>query len=141
MEISEVRKRVHEAMARARQHAAERRARAEAAHRAFEHLLSGTAVPLMRQIANVLRADGYPYSVSTPAGSVRLLSDKDAGDFIELSLDTTGDAPRVVARVSRSRGRRIIDVERVVASGDAETIGEEELLAFLLQELEPFVER
>jgi hypothetical protein len=32
-------------------------------------------------------------------------------------------------------------VEREVASGDLEAIGEEELLAFLLKELEPFVER
>ena len=141
MEISDIRKRIHETMARARQHAAERRSRADAAGRAFEGFLAATAVPLIRQIANVLRAEGYMYSVSTPAGSVRLLSDKDAGDFIELSLDTTADAPRVVARISRSRGRRIVVVERVVGSGNPDTIGEEELFAFLLKELEPFVER
>jgi hypothetical protein len=128
-------------MARARQHAADRRARADAGSQAFEHFLADAAIPLMRQIANVLRSDGYPFSVSTPAASVRLSSDRDAGDFIELSLDTASDAPRVVARISRSRGRRIIDAERVVASGNPEAISEEELLAFLLKELEPFVER
>jgi hypothetical protein len=141
MEISDIRRRILETMARARQHAVERRSRVDAAGRAFEGFLAATAVPLIRQIANVLRAEGYMYSVSTPAGSVRLLSDKDAGDFIELSLDTTADAPRVVARVSRSRGRRIVDVERVVGSGNPDAIEEEELFAFLLKELEPFVER
>jgi hypothetical protein len=141
MEISLVRKRLHEAMARARQHAADRRARADAASQAFDRFLVDTAVPLMRQIANVLRAEGYLFSVSTPAGSVRLLSDKDAADFIELSLDGSADTPHVVARVSRTRGRRIIDVEHVVASGHPEAIDEEQLLTFVLKELEPFVER
>jgi hypothetical protein len=141
MEISDVRKRLHETMTRARQRAAERRARSDDASRAFDRFLADVAVPLVRQIANVLRADGYQYSVSTPAGSVRLLSDKDASDFVELSLDTSADTPRVVARISRSRGRHTIDAERVVGSGDPDAIGEEELFAFLLRELEPFVER
>jgi hypothetical protein len=141
MEISDVRKRLHEAMARARQRSADRRARADAAGRAFDKFLAAVAVPLFRQIANVLRADGYPYSVSTPAGSVRLMSDKGAEDFIELSLDTASDAPRVLARVSRSHGRRVVDAERVIATGDPESVSEEQLLEFLLKELEPFVER
>lgn len=141
MEISDVRRRVHDTIARAKRHGAERRARAEAASRAFDAFLAGVAVPLMRQIVNVLRADGYLYSVSTPAGAVRLLSDRDAGDFIELSLDATADTPRVMARISHSRGRRVLDVERVVASGDPDAISEEELFAFLLKELEPLVER
>jgi hypothetical protein len=69
------------------------------------------------------------------------MSDKSAEDFIEIALDTASDPPRVVGRTSRSRGRRVVDAERVVASGDPEAIGEEDLLTFLLQELEPFVER
>jgi len=141
MEIADVRKRLHEAMARAKKKAAERRERSDAAGRAFEDFLNGTATPLVRQIANVLRADSYPFSVFTPGGSVRLMSDKSADDFIEISLDTSADAPRVVAHISRSRGRRGVDAHRIVASGDPTTISEEELLAFLLEELEPFVER
>lgn len=128
-------------MERARRRAAERRERTDAASRAFETFLSRTAAPLLRQIANVLKTEGYRFSVSTPSGSVRLLSDTSAEDFIELSLDTTGDRPRVMARTSHSRGRRVVDTEKVVASGDPETITEEELFAFLLTELEPFVER
>jgi hypothetical protein len=141
MEVSDVRKRLHETMARARQRAADRRARADEASRAFDRFLSSVAVPLMRQIANVLRADGYLFSVSTPAASARLMSDKTAEDFIELALDTASDVPRVLARVSHSHGRRVIDAERIIGSGDPDSISEEDLLAFLLKELEPFVER
>lgn len=141
MEIADVRKRLHDTMARARQRAAERRGRVDTSSRAFERLLTDIAVPLVRQIANVLRSDGYLFSVSTPSGSVRLLSDRNAEDFIELSFDGAADPPRVVARVSHSRGRRGIDAEHVVGSGDPAAITEEELLAFLLKELEPFVER
>jgi len=141
MEIADVRRGVHETMARARQRSAEKRARADAASRAFESLLSRTAVPLFRQIANALRAEHYNFNVFTPSGSVRLMSDTSTEDFIELSLDATTDAPRVVGRTSRARGRRVVDSEQVVASGDPESITEAELFAFLMRELEPFVER
>jgi hypothetical protein len=141
MEIADVRRGVHETMARARQRSAERRARADAASRAFESLLSLTAVPLFRQIANALRAEHYNFNVFTPSGSVRLMSDTSAEDFIELSLDATTDAPRLVGRTSRARGRRVVDSEQVVASGDPESITEAELFAFLMRELEPFLER
>jgi hypothetical protein len=141
MEIADVRRGVHETMARARQRAAERRAQADAASRAFESFLSRTAVPLFRQVANALRAEHYNFRVSTPSGAVRLMSDTSAEDFIELSLDTTIDSPRVVGRTSRARGRRVVDSEQVVASGDPGSITEAELFAFLMRELEPFVER
>ena len=78
------------------------------------------------------------YSV-TPAGSVRLMSDRSSDDFIELSLDTGEDPPRVVGQISRARGRRVIDTERAV--GAPEAVTEEQLLDFLLKELEAFVER
>lgn len=128
-------------MARAKRRSADRRARADVASHAFESFLSRTAVPLFRQVANALRAERYGFNVFTPSGSVRLMSDTTAEDFIELSLDTTTDAPRVVGRTSRARGRRVVDSEQVVASGDPESITEAELFAFLMTEIEPFVER
>jgi hypothetical protein len=96
-------------------------------------------VPLFRQIANALKADGYAFTVFTPSGSVRLMSDRSSDDFIDLSLDTGEDPPRVMGHVSRTRGRRVIDAERAVGAPDAVT--EEQLLDFLLKELEAFVER
>lgn len=139
MDISLVRKRLTETIDRAKKQAAERRGRSDQASRDFELFLQKIAVPLCRQVANALKADGYAFTVFTPAGSVRLMSDRAADDFIEISLDTGGDSPRVMGQISRARGRRVIDAERAIGAPDALT--EEDLLAFLLKELEAFVER
>ena len=139
MEIAEVRKRIHGTIERARQRAAERRARGDEAARAYSTFLETVAVPMFRQVANVLKSEGYPFSVFTPSGSVRLMSDRTAEDFVELTLDTTGDTPQVVGHTSRSRGRRVTETERAVGSPAALT--EESVLEFLAKELEPFVER
>ena len=124
---------------RAKKRAAERRGRSDQASRDFEVFLQKIAVPLFRQVANALRADGYSFTVFTPAGSVRLMSDRAAEDYIEISLDTAGDAPRVMGQTSRNRGRCVIDAERAIGIPDALT--EDDVLEFLLKELEAFVER
>jgi hypothetical protein len=141
MEISIVRNRLRDTMERAKRQAAERRAHADRTAAAFDAFLTTTAVPLVRQIANVLRTESHLFSVFTPSGSVRLMSDKRAEDFIEIVLDTVSDPPRVIGHTSHTLGRRGIDAERVVASGDPAEISEEDLLAFFLEELGPFVER
>jgi hypothetical protein len=139
MEVSDVRKRLHATIERAKQQAGERRARGDEATRAFETFLSNTAVPIVRQIANILRSEGYLFNVFTPSGSVRLTSDRIAEDFIELTLDTTGDTPQVMGHTSRSRGRRVAESERPI--GEPAALTEEDVLGFLLKELEAFVER
>jgi len=139
MEIADVRKRIHSTLERAKQRAAERRARGDEAARAYSTFLDTVAVPLFRQVANVLKSEGYPFSVFTPSGSVRLMSDRTAEDFVELTLDTTGDAPQVVGHASHSRGRRVTENERGIGSPDALT--EADVLDFLVKEIEAFVER
>jgi len=139
MEIADVLKRIHSTIERARQRAAERRARGDEAARAYSTFLDTIAVPMFRQVANVLKSEGYPFSVFTPSGSVRLMSDRTAEDFVELTLDTTGEAPHVVGHASHSRGRRVTETERAVGSPDALT--EADVLDFLVKELEAFVER
>jgi hypothetical protein len=141
VEISEVRKRVRDAIERARRHAADRRLRNDEASRAFVRFLDDVAVPLFKQVANVLKIEGYSFTVFTPAGGVRLMSDRSADDYVEITLDTSADAPRVTGRISRSRGRRIVEAERVVGSGNPASLSEEDLLSFVLKELEPFVEK
>ena len=98
-------------------------------------------MPLVRQIANVLKADGYHFTVFTPSGSVRLMSDRRAEDYIELTFDASGDTGRVVGRSSHLRGKNVIESEQPVGSGKPASITEEELLDFLMKELEPLVER
>ena len=99
-------------------------------------------IPNDRQIANVLRAEGYLFNLFTPGGSVRLMSDRSAEDYLELFLDTTEDPPRVTGRASRRRGSRVLESERPIGSpGPLRALTEEDVLGFVTKELEPFVER
>jgi hypothetical protein len=141
VEVSEVRRHIRETIERARRRAAERRVRHDEAARAFARFLDETAIPLVKQIANVVKTEGYAFTVFTPAGAVRLMSDRNADDYVEITLETGGDSPQVVGHTSRSRGRRILEAEGVVGTGDPGSITEQDLLAFLLKELEPFVEK
>ena len=139
MEVSDIRKRLLQTIERAKRQAADRRARSDEASRAFTTLLDTTAVPMFRQVAGILRAEKHLFAVFTPSGSVRLMSDRAAEDYIEISLDTSGDVPRVMGHTRRRRGNRVIDAERPI--GDPATLTESDVLEFLLKELEAFVER
>jgi hypothetical protein len=141
METAIVRKRLGDTIEKAKRTAGERRARADEAARAYAQFLDTVAVPLFRQVAGALKASGYPFSVFTPSGAVRLMSDKAAEDYIELSLDTSGEQPMVMGTSSRARGRRVIEKERAVAEQTVAHLTEEHLLQYLLEELVPYVER
>ena len=141
MEISEVRRHLSETIERAKRAAADRRSHVDEASREFVVFLEQVAIPLFRQVANVLRVQGYPFDVFTPGGSVRLMSEKNADDFIELTLDTTGEGPVVMGHSRRGRGRRVLESERPVAEGPIRNLTEQQVLGYLLKELEPFVEK
>jgi hypothetical protein len=132
---------VQETIDRARRAAANRRAAVDEASKEYDGFLERTAVPIFRQVANVLRAQGYPFTVFTPAGSVRLMSDKAGEDYIELVLETGAEQPAVIGRTRRMRGRRVTESERPLGSGPIGDLSEDDVLGFLLKELEPFVER
>ncbi len=140
MEVSIVRQRLLQTIDRARRSAADRRAQSDEASRVYAGFLDRTAVPLVRQVAGALKAEGLHYTVFTPAGSVRLMSDRSADDFIEIALDTTGLEPRVMGHTSRRRGQRVLEHEQPIGGAVAD-LTEGDLLEFLLKELEPFVER
>src|SRR5215510_5121808 len=139
MEISDVRKRIHATIERSRQRAAERRARADESAKAYSTFIETIAVPLFRQVANALKAEGYPFGVFTPSGSVKLVSDRNTQDSIEILFDSSSDQPVVMGHTTRSRGGRVIETERAV--GDPAVLRETDVLEFLVKELEPFVER
>jgi hypothetical protein len=139
MEISDIKRRVVETIERARHQAAERRARTDEATREYASFLDQIAIPVFRQVANVLRSEGYPFTVFTPGGSVRLMSDRTAEDYIELALETGGSDPVVSGHISRSRGRRIVESEQEIGSPAA--LGEDDVLSFVLKALTPLVER
>lgn len=142
MEVAAVRQQILNAIDRARRAAAERRVRTDEAAREYEVFLEQLAIPLFRQAANVLRVEGYLFTLFTPGGSVRLMSDRSADDYIELVLDTTSEAPSAVGRTSRARGRRTaVSEQSLNPAGPIRDLTENDVLAFLLKALEPFVEK
>lgn len=142
MEVSDVRRRLRGAIDEARRRTAERRARNDEAARAWEQILSGTAVPLFQTLASALVAEGYRFKVLTPGDTVRLSLERSAEEFVELALDTQRDEPALLVRSTHGRGRRMLSSERIVREGAAvATVTEDELISAVLEELVPFVER
>jgi hypothetical protein len=142
MDVSDVRRRLLGAMDKARKDAADRRTRKDAAARDYDAFLSGIAVPLFHQIASALAAEGHAFKVFTPAGSVRLASDRRPEDFIELSLDDEADRPQVVGQSSRGRGRRQLTNERPLREGTPiAELTDEDVLSFVLAEVVQLVMR
>ena len=140
MEVSEVRRRLRLAIDQARRDSALRRERADAANQAYDQFLAQVAVPTFHTVANVLVAEGHRFVVFTPAGSVRLSSERSGEDFIEVALDASQDPPVVVVRTSRGRGRRQLTSERMVTTPIA-SLTDSDVLQFVLDEIPPFVER
>jgi hypothetical protein len=105
MDVSELRKRILRALDDARKEASTRRAIIDDATRAYGEFLERVAVPLLRQAETVLKSEGQLYTVHAPAGSARLVSAKTSETFIEIALDTTGERPQVIGRISIARGR------------------------------------
>ena len=141
METSTVRNRLNLIIDAAKRSSAERRTRNDEAARAYERFLEVSAVPVFKQVAGALKASGYPFTVFTPGGSVKLMSDKSSEDYIEVSLDTSGDRPAVMGRSSRARGRRVVESERPIAQKAVGELTEEDVLEFVMKEIAPFVER
>jgi hypothetical protein len=141
MEVSDVRRRIRDAMQRARQDAAARRARNETASHDWLELRDRIVVPLCQQVIQVLRHEGFPFQLSTPGDTVRLTHERHSEDSIELRLETSAE-PVVVCRVQQVRGREILERERPVAEGTpVESISSEQVLQALVDVLPPFVER
>ena len=142
IETSELRKRVRAAIDRSRRSAAARRTRLDEAAAAYTALLDTIATPLVQMLANALRAEGYTFSVFTPHDGLRMSLARSGDDFIEFALDTSQDEPFAVLRVSRSRGRRLVQHERPIKGRTpVEQLTEEDVLQALLEEIAPFVER
>lgn len=142
MEISELRRRLRSTLDVARRNALARRERSDAAAKQYEEFLASVATPIVQQFASVLSGEGHHFNVATPAGTVRLTSASSSEDYIEIALDTSEDPPEVVGRTNRGRGRRLITSERPVRERTAvDELNEEDVVAFLLTEIVPFISR
>ncbi len=144
METSLVRQRVRDLLQQAKRPASDRRAarraQSDEAAREYDIFLRQIAVPLFKQVAGALKAENYPFEVFTPGSSVRLMAGRGNDDYIEIVLDTSGAAPKLLGRASRSKGGDVTQRELVLnATADIDALTEEDLLGYLLSELEAFV--
>jgi hypothetical protein len=142
VEISLVRNRLKRAMTAARERARGRREQTAEAEQAYQTFLHDVATPVTKQVANALKSEGYPFTVFTPGGGLRLADDRGRDDYIEFALDTASDRPQVVGRISLTRGSRTLTDERPIKPGTApDALSQEDVLTFLLDALEPWLER
>ena len=142
MEVSEVRRQLKHAIDRAKARAQQNRQDVAEAERAYAAFLEHVATPTTRMLANALKAEGYPFTVSTPSGGLRLASDRGRDDYIELALDGSGGKPTVVGRVRHTRGSRTLEDERPIRPGAApQDLTEADVLSFLISALDPWLER
>jgi hypothetical protein len=142
MEISDIRRRLRGAIEQARVRAGQRRAAVDAAARDYEQFLAGRAIPVFHDVATVLAGEGHLFKVFTPAGSVRLASERSSDEYIELFLDDSADPPEVVGRTSHGRGRRMVTSERPVRERTPiAALSDDDVVSFLVEEIVPLIER
>jgi hypothetical protein len=139
-DVAIVRKRVRTAIEQARRDQAERRGRVAEAQQNYDTFLQTAAIPAFRMIANVLKSEGLHFEVMTPAGGVRLQSERNREDAIEMELDTTADPPQPLVTITRSRGSRIVQSDRTIkGSNPLVQLDEDDVIDMLLDELRPWL--
>lgn len=142
VEVSQVRKRLKAAIDQGRERAQQRRQRVAEAERAYAVFLDNVATPVTRQVQSVLKAEGHAFTVFTPSGGLRLAGDRGRDDYVELALDTSGEVPQVMGRISRARGSRTLESELPVKAGvSPDALSEEDVLEFYVRALAPWLER
>ena len=139
-DVAVVRKRVKTAIEQARRDQAERRGRVADAAKTYDAFLESAAIPVFKMFANILKSEGLHFEVMTPAGGVRLQSERQRDDSIELELDTTADPPQPLVTVTRVRGSRIIQSDRTIkGSNPLVLLTEDDVTEMLLEELRPWL--
>ncbi len=139
--VAEVRKRVRYAIDQARRDSAERRERGAEAQKNYDTFLETAAIPAFRMVANVLKSEGnLNFEVMTPAGGVRLQSERHREDAIEMELDTTADPPQPLVTITRARGSRLTQSDRSIkGSNPLARLTEDDVIDMLVEELRPWL--
>ena len=143
VDVSDLRKRIIRALDDARKEAATRRTSVDEAAAAYSKFLETVAVPLLRQAQAVLKAEHQAFTVHTPVGSARLVSDGAPETFLEITLDSTGAKPHVLGRVSVARGRQgvVVDEQPIAPETPIAKLGESDVAEFLLASIPKLVVR
>jgi hypothetical protein len=139
-DVAVVRKRVRAAIEQARRDQAERRGRVAEAQKNYNTFLDTAAIPAFRMVANILKSEGMHFEVMTPAGGVRLQSERSREDAIEMELDATADPPQPLVTTTRVRGSRVVQADRTIkGSNPLVQLSEDDVIDMLLEELRPWL--
>jgi hypothetical protein len=139
-DVALVRKRVRSAIEQARRDQADKRGRVAEAQSSYNTFLETAAIPAFRMVANVLKSEGLNFEVMTPAGGVRLQSERNREDAIEMELDTTADPPQPLVTITRARGSRVVQSDRSIkGSNPLVQLNEDDVIEMLLEELRPWL--
>jgi len=139
-DVGVVRKRVQSAIQQARRDQADKRVRVAEARSNYELFLQRDAIPVFRMFATILKAENLHFEVMTPAGGVRLQSERNRDDAIELELDTTADPPQPLVTITRVRGSRVVQSDRTIkGSNPLVQLTEEDVIEMLLEEVRPWL--
>lgn len=143
MDVSELRRKILRAIEEGQpDERAKRRAVVDTAKAAYDRFLEQVAVPLFKQAQTILKAEGRAFTVYAPADGVKLVSDGAPSTFLEFSLDTAGEHPQVMGRVSRSRSRGVTVEEQPLAAGKPiDQITEDDVAGFFVTEIPKLVRR
>ena len=143
LEAGEVRKRLRHTIEAAKREAAARRAALASEQQPFDAFLENHAVPVLRQVASALKAEGHVFQVLTPAGTARLQSDREQNDYLEIALEGTRGTPTVIGRFSYVRGSQLQTAEQRIGEASAlvSDLTDEDVFEWVLRVILPLVER
>ena len=80
----------------------------------------------------------WTFEVMTPAGGVRLQSERNREDAIQMELDATADPPQPLVTITRTRGSRVVQSDTVL-SKPLSQLTEDDVVEMLLEELRPWL--
>jgi len=142
VDVTEVRRRLVHTIEAVRRDTAARRVAVDRASAEYETFVSQVAAPVFKHFAQALRAQGLLFQLQTPAGVLRLTSERSADDFVEITLDVNRTPPAAVGQVSYRRGSRMQGTDQPIhADKPIDRLTEEDVLEFLLRAIVPFIER
>jgi hypothetical protein len=139
MDVAALRKRILRELDRpgaVKASAADRRATGDTARQQFARLLDTTIVPLLKQTADILKAEGSLCRLHTPSDMVKLAFERSPEDFVEIMLDTA-TPPHVIGRSSvRNKKSGTLVEDRIIGVGkEIDEINDEDVVGYLLPEL------
>lgn len=139
-ELTDLRRRVRQAMQDAKRKAAQRREARDEASKAWDTAVAEVVEPAATQMAAALTGEGLPFRLETPRGTIRLVSEHSKDDYIEIVLDADDerDVPEVIGRNVIGRGRQSVTVIEE-SLGAPSALTEDRVTEFLLKASGPWI--